>query len=334
MTKHHIRMGIGILLGVLFTFLAVRRVDLAQMWQALQEANYWLLLPTLPIAFLSHFLRALRWRYLLDPIKRLDLGSLFSSLIIGYMGNVLMPAHLGETLRAYVLSKKRSISASTIFATIVTERLIDVFTLLALMIVTVSIHPFPKWVAHSGYIMSAGALGFFAFLIFLKKRPSPVRALFCLVLRPFSVRFQKKTGEVLDRFISGIVPLKHWSDYAMVALLSLPIWICYGVIFHFSLYAFGFVQAFDLPWSVSLILLVVTTIGVVVPSSPGYVGTYHYLCQVSLAMFGIPASPALSFAAVVHGINFLPLLVVGLFLSYHEGIAISRVSDRVAMSEA
>ena len=80
----------------------------------------------------------------------------------------------------------------------------------------------------------------------------------------------------------------------------------------------------------SLILLVITTIAVVVPSSPGYVGTYHYLCQITLALFGIPAGPALSFAAVVHGVNFIPVLVAGLFFAQHEGMAILKMSREVS----
>ncbi|UCF56034.1 MAG: flippase-like domain-containing protein, partial [Deltaproteobacteria bacterium] len=61
---------------------------------------------------------------------------------------------------------------------------------------------------------------------------------------------------------------------------------------------------------------------VVVPSSPGYVGTYHFLCQVSLGMFGVPVSPALSFAAVVHAVNFLPVLAVALLFASYEGMRI------------
>ena len=105
----------------------------------------------------------------------------------------------------------------------------------------------------------------------------------------------------------------------------------YALIFQVSLYAFDFVRTFHLPWSASLILLVVTTVAVIIPSSPGYVGTYHYLCQISLAMFGVSSGPALSFATVVHGINFLPVLVVGLILSYYEGIAIFEMPEKKAL---
>jgi uncharacterized protein (TIRG00374 family) len=331
--KHNIRLAFGILIGVFFIFLAVRKVDFAQMWQAFESANYWYLLPPIPILFFSHFLRALRWRYMLDPIRRLDVGSLFSSLIIGYMANTVMPAHLGEILRAYVLSRKRSISASATFATIVMERVIDVFTLLLLMVFTIFIYPFPTWLKNSGYIMFAGTIGLFTLLIILKKHSSRIKKIIGLALWPFPRRIQKKTSDVLERFISGIVPLKRHIDYAKVSLLSGFIWACYGLVFYFSLHAFDFVRTFQLPWSTSLILLVITTIAVVIPSSPGYVGTYHWLCQISLALFGVPAGPALSFAAVVHGINFLPVFVVGLTLSYYEGVAIFRAPKRVATVE-
>jgi hypothetical protein len=73
---------------------------------------------------------------------------------------------------------------------------------------------------------------------------------------------------------------------------------------------------------VTLVLLVITTISVVVPSSPGYVGTWHFLCQVSLAMFGVPASQALSFAVAIHAVNFLPVLALAILFASYEGVRI------------
>ncbi len=329
--KHKLRLGFGIFFGAFFMYLAIRKVEFSRMLEALKSANYWYLLPTIAVYFFSHLLRALRWRYLLDPIKSVDIGSLFSSLIIGYMANVVTPAHLGELLRAYVLGKKRHISTSSVFATIVTERIIDVLTLVALMVVGIFIYPFPSWVKNSGYIMLAGTLGLLAFLGLLKKMTSSMHMLINYVLKPFPPYFPERAKHVLERFVSGIVPLKHQSDYIVVAFLSVVIWVCYGLAFYFTLQGFDFVRRFQLPWSVSLILLVITSIAVVIPSSPGYVGIYHYLCQVSLAMFGVPAGPALSFATVMHGINFFPVLVVGLLFAYHEGVGISRVPAKATL---
>ena len=75
-----------------------------------------------------------------------------------------------------------------------------------------------------------------------------------------------------------------------------------------------------------LVVLVLTTISVVIPSTPGYVGTYHYLCQVALLMFGVPAAEALSFAIVAHALSVLPVTLLGLVLANYEGVAIYRTS--------
>lgn len=297
------------------------------MWHSFNTANYWYILPAVGVLFFSHFLRAVRWRYLLDPINHLGTNSLFSSLMIGYMANVLMPAHLGEFVRAYVLSKKREISMSATFATIVVERIIDVFSLVALMVLAILIHPFPRWVVRSGYIIFATSLGLLLLFIVFKKLTLSTHSFLRFILKPLPHRFRHKMETGIERFFFGVVPLERWHDYLTVGILSVIIWACYALVFYFCLYAFDFVGPYDLSWSVSLVLLAITTVSVVVPSSPGYVGTYHYLCQISLALFGVPAGAALSYATVVHGINILPVFGVGLVFAHFEGVSIYKMSE-------
>ena len=307
-------------MGALFLYLAFKEVDFGQMWNSLKNVNYWYLLPAILILFFSHFLRAFRWRYLLDPVKRVNTPSLFSALIIGYGANMIIPAHLGEFLRAYVLAQKRQIALGSVFATIVTERIVDVFSLVVLMFLAILFYPFPEWVIISGFLMLAGALTLFFFLIFLKKSPSKTDTFLRFTLKPFPERIGSRIKGSTERFFSGILPLKRRGDYVQVVLLSVCIWVCYGFVFYVCFQAFDFIETFRLPWYAGLILLVITTISVVVPSSPGYVGPYHYLCQVSLAMFAVPESPALSYAAVVHGVNFLPVLALAFLFAGFEGL--------------
>jgi uncharacterized protein (TIRG00374 family) len=324
------RLIIGCLIGVLFLYLAGRKVDFSLMWAAFTKVNYGFVLLAVPVIFFSHLLRALRWRYLMDPIKRVDVASLFSALLIGYMANILMPAHLGELLRAYVLGKKREVSASSTFATIVVERIIDIFALLLLMVFAVLLYPFPEWINRAGYAMLVGTVGLFVFLILLKRHFVSFERSLTLFFRPLPQAWQVKLTRGIRSFVVGIMPLRRGWDYPVVAVLSLAIWGCYGFIIHLVLHAFDFVSVYHLPWSTSLIVLVITTLGIVVPSSPGYVGTYHWLCQTALAMYGVPAGPALSFAILTHGVNFLPVLIVGLILAYYEGVEIFRVQERSA----
>ncbi len=325
MLKRHLRWMIGIPISLLFIYLAFRKVEIDAMWEALKQADYLYLPPILAVLFLSHYLRALRWRYLLDPLRRVDTRSLFSSLLIGYMANAFTPAHLGEFLRAFFLSRKRSLPMGSVFATIVVERVIDMFSLLALMPAAIFLYPFPDWVTRSGYIMLALTVGMMAFLVLLRVATASTLNLLGFILKPLPNRFTVRLLEAAERFIAGVQPLRRRQDYGAVAGLSVLIWGCYGVVFHLALVAFDFNRLYQLPWSASLILLVITTIAVVVPSSPGYVGTYHYLCQLSLALYQVPAGPALSFAAVAHAVNFVPVLIVGLLLAHFEGIKLSRI---------
>jgi glycosyltransferase 2 family protein len=331
--KQKIKFVVGILISLLCLYVAFRKVDFGEMWQAASTANYWYMAPVLAVIFLSHYLRSLRWRYLLDPLSRIDTISLFSSLMIGYGANLIMPAHLGEFLRAYVLSKKRQIPLSPVFATIVVERIIDIFSLLVLMLLAFFVYPFPEWLVKSGYIMLACAFGLLAFLFFLKMLTPRAIAIVDLVLRPLPEKLAEKIGAVIEKFVSGIMPMRRWHDYVTVGILSVIIWACYGIVFFFCLHAFDFVKTYNLTWSVSLVLLVITTIAVIVPSSPGYVGTYHYLCQITLAMFGVPAGPALSFATVVHGANFFPVLIAGLLFAQYEGMTILRTAGNESNAE-
>ena len=317
---------IGILVGAVCVYLAVRGVDIGQMLGALADANYWYVLLAVLVNMFSHYLRALRWQYFLAPIKIVNTGSLFSALVIGYAANAFVPAHLGEFLRAFVLGKKQNISASSSFASIVIERIIDVFSLILLMVLVIFIHPFPRWVVQSGYIMLAGAVGAFILLIGFKRFEAKSTVLIQFLLKPLPEKIGHKLQSMIFNFLSGVMPLKSKWHYFYVAVLSIAIWFCYALGYYFCLYAFEFSTLYQLPWHASLVVLVITTISIVVPSSPGYVGTYHFLCQVSLVMFGVSETEALSFATIAHAVILLPVTFTGLIMANYEGVAIYRTA--------
>ncbi len=321
---------IGLLLSLVFMYLAFSKVDFGKMIESFKSANYWYIIPGIAILFLSHWLRTLRWQYLLRPIHFVPMSTLFSSLMIGYMANIFLPAHLGEFLRAYIVGKKKPVAASAVFGTIVIERLIDVFTMVILLALTMIIFPFPTWVQKSGYFSFIGIIILFIILIAMKRYRTQSLRLVGIMTKPLPEKISHKIDHLLHSFLDGIVPLKAKKDYLIIAILSVVIWACYAYIFQLVFYSFDFVDKYNLPWSAALVLLVITTISVLVPSSPGYVGTYHYLCQLSLGLFGVPGSPALTFAFVMHGVNFIPVLIVGLFFASAEGMSLKQMQSKAA----
>ncbi len=323
-TRHSIKLILGLAIGAAAFYFALRSVDVDQMLAALAKADIgWIVLSS-ALLMLSHALRAVRWRYLLAPVQTVDTGSLLSALLIGYAANTFMPAHLGEFLRAFVIAKKKSMSASAVFASIVVERIVDVISLIAVMAIVLIVHPFPAWVEASGILMLAGALVLLGLLIACKRHEARTATLIHRLAQPLPAAIGGRIESLAVNFLAGISPLKSTGHYAAAAVLSIAIWLCYAGMNFTCLEAFSLVASHRLPWYVGLVVLVFTTLSVVIPSTPGYVGTYHYLCQLSLVMFGVSASEALSFAVIAHLINVVPVSLAGLVCANYEGVTIYR----------
>lgn len=319
----------GLLISFGFLLLAFRQLDFHQMKGAFLQANYWLLLPSLLIIFTSHWLRSWRWQYLLNPIQRVPVRHLFSALLIGYAANDILPAHLGEFLRAYLVGRKRNIPASATLATIVVERIVDILSLVFIMALTLIIYPFPGWVKKSGYLMFAFAIGLFVFLFLMKIYTHATMKFLGRMLKPFPLKLTEKVESLSRSFLDGLKPMNSRLDYLIIFILSILIWTCYWGALYLNFYTFNLVADYDLNMTAGLVMLVITTISVVVPSSPGYVGTYHWLCQFSLELFQVPRAVGLTYAIVVHAINFFPVFLVGFILAWKEGIKLSKVQKEL-----
>ncbi|MCU0559041.1 MAG: flippase-like domain-containing protein [Desulfobacterales bacterium] len=329
MTKRSIHVAAGLIIGAGCVWLALRGVDFREVGRALGAARYGYVAAALAAMMLGHYLRALRWRCLLVPVRPVATGRLFSALMIGYAANSFVPAHLGELLRAFVIGKTSRISAGAAFASIVVERIIDVISLIGLMALVVIVHPFPPWVEASGVLMLAGALLLLAVLIGSKRFAAQTIALLRLALKPLPERLGRRVESLALNFLDGIQPLPSAGHYLAVGLLSAAIWTCYAAVYYLCLAAFDLTGPHALPWHAGMVVLVLTTVSVVVPSTPGYVGTFHYLCQVALAMFGVPASEGLSYAIVAHAVGILPVTLLGLVAAQLEGVAIVRTAHAI-----
>ena len=316
---------IGLLISIGFLFLAFRQLDFQQMKQAFSVANYWLLIPSIIIIFASHWLRSVRWQFLMNPIRKIPVGNLFSALLIGYAANTILPAHLGEFLRAYVVGKKRNIPVSSALATIVVERIVDILSIVLILAVTLVIYPFPNWVKKSGYIMFGFAIGLFIFLVLMKRYTEATLSFLHTLMKPFPQSITEKVEKLSRSFIDGLKPMKSKFDYIIIFLLSILIWLGYWFVMYINFYTFNLAADYNLGITTGLVMLVITTISVVVPSSPGYIGTYHWLCQFSLQLFHVPRAIGLTYAIVVHAMNFFPVFLVGFVLAWKEGIKLSKV---------
>lgn len=319
--------GIGI--SLFFLFLLFRKIEFAKLAAAFSEMEYRYLWPAILLTFVSYFFRAVRWRFLLLPLKRIPLPALFSATIIGYMANNLLPARLGEFVRAYVLADRERLPASSVFATLVLDRLFDGFSVLLILLLTVftlQLPPGMEKVQHGmvmgGYVTLAIYLAAMAFIVVLKARTVRTLHLVGVVLKPFPAKVSEKAIPLLGSFIEGLRLSPRPMDLAALVLSSALVWVTATWPIDLLLRAFGL----TLPVSASMFILVFLVFAVMVPASPGYVGTYHFACVTALTAFNIQSEKALSIALVIHGVSFFPVIILGLYYLSKENLSFRKIA--------
>jgi len=324
--KLRLNMLLGAAIGVVFIYLAFRNVNFSEMVDALQRANYWWLFPALSAMTLSHWVRAMRWRYFLLPAKDVKVRSLFSALLIGYAANNVLPLRLGEFLRAYAVGRTDGVSKSFAFATVVVERLVDVLSMLVVFAVTIFFVPLPENIKETGFSLFLITGTLIVLLGLLSAKPT---ATLSAVRRLLPARVFEKVHKVLHSFLEGLGALRATEHYLKVIGTTVLMWGLYAVAVYVSFWAFDFVRNYQVDFFASFVVLIMVSIGLMIPS-PGSVGPYHFFCKMALLIYAVSAEEAMSFAIVSHAMNMVPFTALGLLFFWKQNL---HFSDAMAEKE-
>jgi uncharacterized protein (TIRG00374 family) len=277
---------------------------------------------------LSIFIRAFRWQYLLKPVKTAGIYNLFSATSIGFMANMILPARLGEFIRAYLIGQREDISKSASLATVVVERLWDIIILLLFLALILLVTPLAsqdpsleeglKW---GGGISLIFLFGLLLSLVFLKEKTKASLNIIQTVINPLSATLCSKVKNFIASFADGLGTIKGNKDLLYIALWSFILWVVSALSLHIIFFAFNIYLPFYAPF----FLIVLQAFGVALPSSPGFIGTYHAATIAGLTLLGIPKGEALSIAIVMHASFFFPVIVLGISLLWLEGLSLAQI---------
>jgi len=316
---------VGLVISVLFLWLALRGLNWDDFWDALKSANYWWTLPGIAVYFIGVWVRAWRWHYLLGPVKKVPTRVMFPITCIGYAGNNIFPARAGEVLRAVVLKRRTGIPISASLATIIVERIFDGVVMLAFVFVNL---PELAKLSNSdsgflGNIQDLALIGTGIFLgalvIFLLAAMFPqmtTRIGQRLIDQFLPAAIREKTSGIMHKFLDGLASLRSPWNALMVFFTSVLIWLLETVKYWFVMHAFTFVVSFFALMLLNGIANLATTL----PSAPGYIGTWEAVTKAVLVAFGVPDGEALGYAAVLHVALWLPITLLGLYYMAREGI--------------
>ena len=314
----------GVLISIVFIWLAVRGLKLSEFWEAVKEANYWWLLPGIAVYFVGVWVRAWRWHYLLGPIKKIPTKTMFPITTIGYMGNNIYPARAGEVLRAVILKRKEGVSVSASLATIIVERIFDGVVMLAF--VFVNLPELAKLTGSSGFagnIQQVAVIGTGVFLgaliIFLLAAMLPQttqKVGMWIIYRFTPQRFHARIISMMIKFFDGLASLRSPLNVLMVFFTSLIIWLLETGKYWFVMHAFNFSVSFFALMLMNGIVNLATTI----PSAPGYIGTFDAPGIAVLTAYGVEHSVAAGYTLTLHVALWLPITILGAYFLAHEGI--------------
>ncbi len=331
------QLWLGVLISALFLWLALRGLELKDVWLALQSAKYGWLIPGIAIYFLGVWARAWRWHYLLRPLKAISTKTMFPIVAIGYMGNNIYPARAGELLRAYVLRRREDVSVSASLATIIVERAFDGVVMLAF--VFLNLPELARLTTDSGFVgdirtLSIWGAGVFfvavlAFLLMAAMPKHASRLLGWFIDHLIPARFRDGLRSFMERFLDGLASLRSPTDVLMVLITSVVIWLLETGKYWFVMHAFPFTVNFFALMLMNGIVNLATTI----PSAPGYVGTFDAPGIAVLEAYGVPGALAAGYTLILHAALWLPITVLGAVYMARESLSWSQVQSEITCED-
>ena len=333
------QIGSFVLAGGLLA-LAVYGVDMGNIWTAFREADYRWLLPLVVLVLGSNLFRAWRWQILVealpDPEERAEhtgrsrmLEASFSSVMIGYMVNYVAP-RMGEVARTANLSARTPYRFSSIFGTVVSERIFDTAVLGAALLSAVGLLFNRLDVLREQFVapararlqsisldwLAGGTLGLLLLLVLaiggarwlLQREDSWLGRVWRTTVKPAAMSFQKGMATLVASPRRGAIVFSTvgmWAGYLLMAYLP------FRMLHLAEPYGIGILDA----WA----LMAIGAIGILVPS-PGGIGSYHYITEQALVhLYGVPSAEALTYAFLTHGAQLVFYVLAGLVAVVYQG---------------
>ena len=300
---------VGLLGSAVFIALALRHLELRAVLATWRTAHA---LPWVPLAALSyvagHFVRGQRLRVLVKRETALPLATATNIVVVGYASNNVFPARLGELVRAGMLAERTGIPLSQSLTVTFIERLFDGIAILALLLVaTLTLPERPAWlwvVARLGSLLFGVALALVLVAVLL---PSVVLSTASQLSSRLAPRWRDRLLAVASSVTSAGAVLRRPRDAMAISAYSGVVWLLESLMFAALLPVF----ALPLRLSPAVIAMSVTNLGILLPSSPGFVGSFHYFCSQALVSQGVPAATAMGYAILVHLTFYVPVTLWG-----------------------
>ena len=329
--RSHLRTIVVLAVALTLVALFLSNVNLKSVLASIAGARpEWVALSLLTV-FANLSIRAMRWKFLLEPLGSTTFARAFRATTVGFAASAVLPARAGEVIRPYFLARQAPpdqrgrMTTTGAFATIILERLLDVVTVLMLLASFVfvfgkdrdAVNPsgfaVVKWAGASAAVVSISAL---VVLFVLAGDPARLGRAMARLERVLPARLAVLLAGLAEKFAQGLGVIRRPSRLLAALAWSLPLWLCIAL----GTWSMAMAFRIAMPFSGSFLMIALLTLGVAVPT-PGAIGGFHEAFRVgATAFYRAPEEAAVGAAIVLHLFSVGPSLLLGLFFAAREGL--------------
>ncbi|MBD3331837.1 flippase-like domain-containing protein [candidate division GN15 bacterium] len=308
----------GTIIAILLLTWCLKDIRLSEVQSLSERVSYIYVIPAVLSAFCFMFARAIRWRLLISQQKVLRWIRAIGLYSAGQTLNAVMPALTGQVGRVILFSRKEGLKKTFIFSTIVLEVLFDALSLLVFLMLTSLAFAFPSEYRSVSYIIGSATLFLLGVLYVILHYQLQLEDAAQRHWRDKHPGLYVGIRKFIRSFTKGIKLLRSSKNFGASISLSLVSWIFHALTVYFLFKSFGFGQ----PFVAAAVIMIINTIALMIPITPGNAGTFEVAVSTGLAAFGVPRSDAVLFALALHMIDLLTPFIFGYLYLYTERLSL------------
>ncbi len=307
-----IKIALPLLLGGAILYWMYRGADFGRAEHILMHEMDWTwMLLSFPFGILAQLFRGWRWRQTLEPTgEKPRTGTSIYSIFVSYASSLVIP-RIGEFMRCGILKRYDGVSFSKALGTVVTERAIDTLmvALMTALTLLLQMSVFGTFFRKTGTNISSILHRFTAtgYIVTTICAVAIVLLLYFL-LRRLSIYNKVKT--TLSGIWQGVTSLKDVRNKWLFVFFTVGIWVSYFLHYYLTFFCFDFTE--NLGVSCALVTFIVGSMAVIVPT-PNGAGPWHFAVKTMLILYGVADENALYFALIVHTVQTMMLIVLGIY---------------------